>query len=359
VATAEEIAKSLAGAIGANDEESTVRSFLSSGYAPFNYALSNKWNGGFGGGRMIEVSGPAASGKTAIYTAAAACAQNQGGIAGFNDHERTFSLVLAPKLGLNTEPGRFVYKKPRTYEDSLSLCVAAGIHIRTKKLIAPEAPIVWGFDSLASMVPQSALIDAKTGEDKTFDNRSMHDNTALARATSASFPAFAQYCEELDICAIFLNQIRTNINVKFGDPRKTSGGSAPEYYFSQRVMLNQAKKITRGEGETAEVLGMEISATVIKNKIARPFRKANWRFVFQPDGTGRFDVERSTVEFLVKEKILERAGAYTIWKGTKFHAETLARLIEKERRMSELLELLPKEYEPPIVAEVPIEEEAA
>jgi protein RecA len=353
MASAEDIAASLKGIIGVNDEEATCSTFLNTGYPPFNYALSGRWDGGFGGGRIIEMAGPASAGKTAISSKVMASAQAHGGIAGFSDHERSFSMILAPRLDVDTTPGRLIYKKPRTFEDSLTLCVRAAIHIREKKLIAPEAPIAWIFDSLASMVPESVLIDSKTGKDKELDKRSMHDNTALARATSASFPAFAQYCEELNICALFLNQIRMKIGVMYGDPRTTPGGESPKFYASQRVMLGTAKKIQKGKGEEAEVLGMEISAGVIKNKISRPFLKASWRFMFQPDGTGRFDVERSMIEFLEAEKILKtgRPG-FVEWDGKQIGKEALARKIEAEGRLGELNAMLPAAYEPPLVAEL-------
>jgi recombination protein RecA len=351
MASAEDIAKSLSGAIGKNDDESTVDTFLDTGYAPFNHALSNKWNGGFACRRMAEMSGPPSAGKTAIATCAMAAAQRMGGIAAFSDHERSFSQILAPNLGLKIN-GTFIYKTPRTFEDSISLCVQAATHIREKKLIAPEAPIAWVFDSLASMVPQSVLMDMKTKKDRDPRTRNMNDTAALARATSAHFPAFNQYVEELNICAIFLNQVRTKIGVVYGDPRTTPGGDAPKFYSSQRVMLG-ATKITRGEGESKEVLGSEITGVVIKNKVSRPWLKATWRFMFMKDGTGRFDVERSMIEFLVAEKILPIGKpGFVMWNGVQKGKETLARLIEKEGKLKELIDMLPAAYEPATVAEI-------
>lgn len=358
MASAADIAKSLLGAIGANDEQSTVTQFLDTGYPPLNYALSSRWDGGPAVGRVVEVAGPASSGKTALATKCMASAQKMGGIAAFMDHERSFQSPLAVNLGLDTSPGRFIFKKPRTFEESLTLTVTAAQHIRSKGLIPPIAPLAFVYDSLASMVPQSALFDAKTGADKPMDARTMHDNTALARATSAAFPAFNQYCEELNICAIFLNQIRMKIGVLYGDPRTTPGGEAPKFYASQRVMLG-AKKIQRGKGDEAEVLGMEISAGVNKNKVARPFLKASWRFMFRPDGSGHFDMERSMIEFLEGEKILKTVSpGYVEWNGKRMHKEALARDIEKNKAFGELIALLPKAYEPPIAAELAIGEAA-
>lgn len=354
MATAEEIAKSLAGAIGANDDETTVKHFLDSGFPPLNNASSSSWDGCFPVGRMIEIAGPSSSGKTAIATAAMAAAQALGGIAGFNDHERSFSLRLAPKLGLDVTPGRFVFKKPKTFEGSLEICSRAAEHIRTKKLIDPDAPIAWVFDSLASMVPQSALFDNK-GNVKSMEDRNMNDNTALSRATSAHFPAFAQFCEEYGVCAIFLNQMRTKIGVMFGDNRKTTGGNAAEHYFSQRLWLS-ASRIKQG----SEIIGQEVTGVFVKNKIARPFKSATWRFMFQEDGTGRFDRERSLIDFLVNEGALTRTAdkKKVEWEGGKFAAEQLARKIEKEGSFQKLIDLLPEAYEAPVVAEFDVDGES-
>jgi protein RecA len=354
MASSDDLAKAMEALIGGNDEEATVKIYLDSGYAPMNYILSSKWDGGFPVGRIVEMAGPPSSGKTAISTAAMAAAQKMGGIAGFMDHERSFSNVLGRQLGLDTKSGRFIYKTPRTFEESLTLAVKVATHVREKKLIDRDAPICWVFDSLASMVPQSALIDQKTGKDKSAEDRNMNDNTALARATSAHFPAFAQWCHELDICAIFLNQIRLKMGVMYGDPRTTPGGEAPKFYASTRIMLG-ASQIKKDK----DIIGSEVTAATIKNKVSRPFQKATWRFMFQPDGTGRFDVERSTIEFLEGEKILtsKRAG-FVDWEGTQIGKEALARKIQEENAMPKLLALLPKAYEPPVVADVELEDAA-
>lgn len=357
MASAEDIAKELAGAIGGNDEESTVRQFLDTGFPPLNFASSSNWNDGGPVGRMIEIAGPPSSGKTALATRMMAAAQKQGGIAGFMDHERSFSLRLAPRLDLDITPGRFVFKKPETFEASLQMCAVAAAHIREKKLIPKQAPICWVFDSLASMVPQSALYEMKNGKvigKKSLEDRNMNDNSALARATSNSFPAFAQVCEDFGICAIFLNQIRMKIGVLFGDPRKTTGGNAPEFYFSQRLWLS-ASQIKVG----TEVVGQEVTGKFMKNKIARPFREAKWRFMYREDGTGYFDRERSLVEFLKAEKCLETEGNFLVFEGTKYHPEKLARKIEAEGKFDELVKLLPATYEPPVVAEVDLDSEDA
>ncbi len=237
--------------------------------------------------------------------------------------------------------------------------------IREKKLIPKTAPIAWVFDSLAAMVPQSVLTDSK-GKERGHEDRNMNDNTALARATSAFFPALAMIAEEYDVCVIFLNQIRTKLGVTFGDPRKTTGGDSPAFYFSQRLWLSAAQ-IKVG----TEVVGMEVTGKFVKNKVSRPFTEAKWRFMFKADGTGFFDTQRSLVEFLEGQKLLPtidtgtgkpcKAG-YVYWDGKQVSREGLARLIEAEgvKGFAKLKALLPARYEPPVVEEIdlsPDEEE--
>lgn len=346
---AAKLAKEMETLIGGNDEQSTVDAFLDTGYAPLNYALSSRYDGGMPVGRIVEIFGPPSSGKTAIATAAMAAAQRLGGIAGFNDHERSFDMHLAPNLGLDLTPGRFIFKKPRTFEESLTLCCRVAEHVRTKKLITATAPIAWVFDSLASMVPQSKMFDGKTGAVRSADSYNMHDNTALARATSAAFPAFAQFCEELNICAMFLNQMRTKPGVTYGDPTTTPGGDAPKFYASARIQLG-GSRITKGKGAEAEVLGMAIGARVVKNKVARPFLRASWRFLFQPDGSGKFDTVGSMIEFLIANKMIEEpAKGRILWDGKSLFKSQATEIIERESRLGELLALLPKHKEPVVV----------
>lgn len=348
-----DIAAALMGVIGANDDDTTVDSFLDTGFPPLNFASTSTYGHGLPVGRIVEIAGPPSSGKTAISTACMAAAQKAGGVAGFCDHERSFSTVLAPRLGLDVTPGRFIFKKPRTFEQSLQYCITAATIIREKKLIKPDAPICWVFDSLASMVPQSALYEMKGGKivgERAIEDRNMNDNTALARATSAAFPTLAQQCDELGICAIFLNQMRMKIGVLYGDPRKTTGGNAPEFYFSQRLWLS-ASQIKKG----TETIGMEVTGKFMKNKIAAPFKEASWRFMFNEDGTGRFDRERSMVDFL------DTVGAFTgsarkgfvNFGGKEIGKEALARQIEAggDAAYAELLKLMPADYDPPTVEE--------
>ncbi|MBB4315460.1 recombinase [Roseospira marina] len=336
-----DLAKEMETFIGGNDAPAEVRSFIDTGFPPLNRVLSGRYDGGFPRGRIIEMFGPPSSGKTAIATMASISAQRFGGIAGFSDHERSFADRLARALGLNTTPGSWIYKKPRTFEDSISLCIAVAERVREKRLIDPDAPIFWTFDSLATMVPKSKM-------EKSVSGYGMHDNTALARATSAVFPAFDQFCDELGITALFLNQMRTKPGVVYGDPTTTPGGDAPKFHASIRIQLG-ARKIKSKGGD--DVLGQEIGAKAVKNKITRPFQTAAWRFMFQSDGSGKFDTVGSLLDFMASNKLIEASGSRIQWDGKNLYRSQVVELIEREGRYDELVAMLPEVDDP--VVEVP------
>jgi recombination protein RecA len=361
----DDIAKALAGVTGGNDEESTVSHFLSTGFEPLDYALSSRYiDGGLPDGRIIEIFGPPSSGKTAIFNEVMKDAQRKGGLAGFNDHERSFDQRQGASTGLSLHPGQFIYKKPRTFEESIDLAIETAMLVRAKGLIPDTSPIAWGFDSLASMVPQSKLLVAKPkkGENdvRKITSYNMHDNYALGKATSAAFPAFAQMCEELNMTAVFLNQLKLKPGVTYGDPVTTPGGEAPKFFASIRIQLG-AQKIKRGEGDDAVIVGQLVGCRVVKNKITRPFQKAKWRFMFNDDGTGSFDTVGSMIEFLDEQKLLEKAGNYIVWEGKKLYASQLSEKIKAEGSYQKLRDLLPANHEPTvsIPEEGDVEAEAA
>jgi recombination protein RecA len=346
----DDIAAALGG-LAKHDELSTVKHYLDTGYPPLNHALSSRWDGGMASGRIIEIYGPESAGKTAIATMAMISAQKAGGYAAFADHERSFAQHLAVGMGLDPHPGRFLYRKPNTFEESLALCIEVAMVIREKKLIKPEAPICWVFDSLPFMIPNSVFYDPKTGKPKPLGQRSMHDNTALARATSANMPAFAQLVDDLNICAIFLNQIRLNIGVVYGNPETTPGGKTPRYVYSTRISLG-IQKIAKGEGKDAEITGSKITARTTKNKVSRPFQAASFILDYTEDGKARFNFHRSMIEFLKGEKLLKTAGAYVEWEGKKYFSGQLAdKLMAEPDGYDKLKALLPAEYQAPIISD--------
>jgi protein RecA len=340
----------IASILGGNDKTATVSVFLDTGYAPLNKAISGEDANGLPLGRMIEIFGPPSSGKTAIATQAMVSAQRAGGIAAFFDHERSFDINLAVMMGLDTKKN-WVYKTPESFEKSITMACQLAEAVRSKKMIPVNAPIFCVFDSLAAMVPQSKL-------EKDIDDYNMNDNTALARSTAAVFPALAQRCERDRFTALFLNQARTKIGVMFGDPTSTPGGSAMEFYASLRIKLGK-RQIVRGKGPTKVVLGMQIGAECVKNKINRPFQKATWNFMFKEDGTGFFDVSGSLIELLVARGVIATAGnpARVDWDGKKILVGALGKYIDDNKQQEKLLALYKGSTGTEVAPPVPDEDE--
>ena len=334
--SADALAEALLKTVGESDETQDVMGWIDTGYPPLNYAISGSYDGGMPMGRLVEMFGPPSSGKTAIATNVMKNAQKMGGFAMFMDHERSFVKGLAAGFGLDLSPGKFLFKTPRTFEDSITLVVKAAKTLRDAGLPI-DKPIVAVYDSLASMIPQQKV-------DKDATNFNMNDNTALARATSASFNALAMHCEEMNILMIFLNQARTKIGVMFGDPTTTPGGNAPEFYASVRIKLGRSL-LTVGEGENARKVGQRIGAECIKNKVNRPYLKASWNFMFNEDGTGRFDLVGSLVDYLLSIDALEQPSKGRIaWEGKSYFRKDLIKLIEAEGEVGvgKLRLMLPK-----------------
>ena len=207
----DDLAKALESAIGANSEKQKVEHFVGTGYEPLNEIISGTYDGGAPQGRLIEMYGPSSSGKTALATMMMVNAQKQGGVAGFFDHERSFNVDLAKNMGLSDKFPHWIYKQPRTWEESNMLMAKAAQVIREKKAIDPHAPIFFVFDSIAAALPKSVV-------DKDLDELNMNDTTALARVTSTTLKSMAQFAEDYNFTVLYLNQIRTKPGVVYGDP---------------------------------------------------------------------------------------------------------------------------------------------
>lgn len=317
---------------GGNADRSSVKMWLSTGYPPLNEAISSRYDGGIPVGRITEIFGGESCGKTAIATQAMIEAQKAGGIAIYNDHERSFDEALAVDLGLDNTKGTWIYQKPKTFEASVTTTIRFCQKIREGKFIDDDAPIVVVFDSLAAMVPKSKFA-------KDVDEQGMNDSLALAKACSAVFPTLSVYAEELNIALIFLNQEREKPGVMFGDPTTTPGGRAPKFYASVRMQVGRT--MIKGK-EAGTYLGQTVKCNVVKNKVSRPFMKSTWRFMFRDDGTGYFDVVGSTIDHLVDIGVLKKSGAWIEWNGKKYNKQPLIDLIIKNGLQQTLFDLLPK-----------------
>lgn len=339
------LAMALKGIVGENAKQTGIKNWLNTGIPELNKALSGRYDRGAPGGRIIEIFGPASSGKTFIATMIMKAAQQAGGIAGFSDHERSFAPDLAKSLGMDVsdDSGQFVYLRPQTFEESVSTAVNFCEQVRKQKLIPDDAPLVWVFDSVASMIPYEKLFDEK-GNRRPPGDYNMRDKLALAAATSQSYPILAQFAEDYNMTVLLLNQIRTKPGVMFGDPTTTPGGNAAEFYASIRISLGR-KMITNGKtGDEKEVSGQEITANLVKNKVARPFQKAKWRVLFKEGGGAMVDAVGSTVDFMVRKGLLPKDGKRIEWEGKKlFESQLVEHLKSDPAAFDKLYAMLPKD----------------
>lgn len=326
----DKLADILESAIGKSDNPAQVNLWLDTGLPELNAAASGMYEGGFPIGRIVEISGEASSGKTAISTRLMTEAQKAGGIAAFHDHERTFSEKIAEKNGLSLRRGKWIYKKPETFEDSFEMFAKAVRVIRGSKLIPDEAPICYVFDSFAAMIPAS-----QSGKD--FNKLNMNDTTALARVASQVMKQVAVIAEDTNTLVVILNQMREKPGVMFGNPSDTAGGKALKFYSSIRIALSSSK-IKKGD----EIIGNHIKALFTKNKVTRPFARAEYDFLFREDGTGDIDNIGSTLDFMARKGLIEKSGAYCLWEGKKLYMHALKKQIEKEGGMPLLEGILRK-----------------
>jgi protein RecA len=331
------LAAALDKAIGVNEEEQAASHFIDTGYEPLNEIISGRRDGGVPQGRITEIYGPSSAGKTALATKLMISAQQQGGIAIFLDHERSFDAGMGQALGLSVEPGLWVYKFPETWEESNTLMLKAAEVIRENKLIAPDAPIIAVTDSVAACIPKSVMFDAKTGKRRGIDELTMNDTTALARVTSTTLKVVKARAREFNLTAVYLNQIRTKPGVSYGDPTTTPGGVAMEFYADVRLSLGKKRIMEEQDGEKV-MKGLEIGIKTAKNKITRPFQECDYRLMFAPDGRPYFDVVGSLVQLLIDAKKMPSAG-YIPWDGKKLYKKALIDYVYANKQERQLYDL--------------------
>lgn len=306
--------------LGENDEAQQVTSFIDTGYPPLNSAISGRPDGGIPEGRLSEMFGESSTGKTALATSWMVNAQKRGGVAGFIDWERSFDVSLAEGFGLSSKRPYWIYKRAETWESGNTVAAQAVRLIRESKIIKPEAPILFVFDSIASSIPRSTLYDSK-GKRREVDEYTMNDTTALSRVTSTTLKSMAQVAGEFNATFLYLNQLRLKPGVVYGDPRTTPGGKSMEFYSTARLALGR-QKIT---DKSKEFLGQNISVQVVKSKLTRPFQTASLRMMYDEMGTAYFDTITSTIEYLKDHNIIPTAGKYIVWEGSNTYPVSLAK----------------------------------
>ena len=330
MATIEDLANALLKEIGDNAGNQAPTSFIDTGYPPLNRILSGRDDGGLPYGRMVEMYGDSSTGKTALATKWLVETQRLGGVAGFMDWERSFNVDLAKNFGLNDKRPHWIYAKPKTWEEGNTTAAKACQLIRKSGVIAPEAPILFVFDSIAAALPRSVAY-------KEIDEYTMNDTTALARVTSSTLKAMAHHAEENNAVFLYLNQTRLKPGVVYGDPTTTPGGRAMEFYSTARLALGRTKIMDTVDGEK-QFVGQQISIKCVKNKITKPFQETSIRMSFDENGIAHFDVVASMVDYLIEKGALKYSKPrVTRTDGKQYFIKALVEKLNKEEAYGELL----------------------
>lgn len=267
---------------------------LPSGSLSLDLALG----GGYPKGRIIEIYGPESSGKTTLALHAIAEIQKQGAQAAFIDAEHALDPAYAKKIGVDTK--NLLISQPDNGEQALEIC---------ETLVRSGAVDLIVVDSVAALVPQAEIDgdmgDAQMGLQARLMSQAMRKLTAIISKTHAT--------------VIFINQIRMKIGIMFGNPETTTGGNALKFYASVRLDIRRIGQLKNGEN----IVGNRTKVKVVKNKIAAPFRVAEFDIMYN-EGISK---SGEIIDLAVKNDILEKSGAFIKYKG-----ETIAQGREAAKR---------------------------